>query len=494
MKHLFWVHSHSLYLTARGVINKLQLPYKDVIFFLGGHYKPYDLPEEIAVYDYLSLHFDISKSVNTKRQVKELDELIEELVGEDFTLYIPHIVLPRFQAMATNKHCADVKFVQEGIIDRCAGNKSKIKILKTLISKTYLHNSGRVWNTDKYLDWDFCPPGVHVSETFAISDGLFSNMGCKHTIIRWPGIKLPLELEDGAVYFVFDSLVEDKDIERKIYMGAAERMIMKYGKAGACNYVKFHPRQKLDARLCIKYLFLKNGFNVKVLPDTMPFEAILASKEHMEVCGFTSSLIFFSALMPQHKAHICVSALYQSEKFVKDYWGIFESHLARCYGDRFKFEALDDDACAETEDAQIEFPHGVSYARVDIKNEGSSKNNIRLLEVSDPSAVIDEPKWMRKKGSGRMIKSDQGSLSVKFKCMRSGNIEIALRGADLRGKDGKRVPLWVNYTKFCVDGEPIFDAPTPIWHDKPYKLELKAKNGQCIEVYSEWERCTLSAQ
>lgn len=490
MKHVFWIHSHTLYMSARGVINKLQLPYKDVIFILEYNYKSYDMPDEIQTFNFFH-HPKSYWEENIREKIKILDNFIEEIIGEEFIFYVSHLCTMRFQVIVTNKRCVDIKFIQEGIIDFCRGyGKNKKKILKTLFSPKFILNAGRVWDYSLHLDWDYCPLGVpNVSETFAISDKLFSNVHCKHTIIQWPEFKLPIELEDNSVYFVFGAMVEDHFIERDLYMQATEKMIKKYAKADACNYVKFHPRQTDNNILYIIYLFFKNGFKVRVLPNDVPFEAILASKRHIEVCGFTSSLIFFADLMPQHEAHICASALYSSTQFVKGYWEDFMSHLTRCYGDKFKFEDLADVNLSRdsVDSAKVELPHGLSYARIDIKNEGSSGNDIDILEISDAAASVTTPKWMHKNGSGCVVKSENGALVLKFRCVGNGKVIITLRGADIRDENNRRIPFWVDYTKFNIDGRVMINNVTPIWHDKPLKHVENVKDNQIIDMYVEWK-------
>ena len=342
MKHVFWIHSHTTFLTARGVIDKLKLRNRDIVYILARNYKCYNIDENIPTYDMSEII--MSPRLETRRRILEeiriLDNLIDEKISEAFTFYTPHLSSYAFQVVSTNKLCVDIKFIQEGIIDFCTGGqvsqKNILFKMKQIYVNTMYRNLHRFW---KCADWDDYRHGIkHASESFAITESLFSKADCKHTIVEWPKMTLPIKLEDNGIYFVFESLVEQRNIERYIFMEAIEKLIKKF--AGEHNYVKFHPFQKDENKDYIKSLFPKNGFQVEQLPDNVPFEMILASQPHMKVCGFTTSLIFFAALMPQHEAHICVPALYKSKKFVKWYWKSFEANLKRCYGDRFKYEEL----------------------------------------------------------------------------------------------------------------------------------------------------------
>lgn len=340
MKHVFVIGSHTPYLTAIGVINKLGLKHEDVVFVLGRHYKCFDQPKDIKVCDMTPLYWITLRQTppwKCKGYVAKIDAFMEENIDEEYTVYMPHIMSYQFQAMASNKLCRDVKFIQEGIIDLCGGEKKRRKTFIGFITNTFYMNFGRTWRCN---DWDDVRCGVHhISETFAITPSLFNKLDCKHTLVEWPKMNIPLTLADDGIYFVFESLVEQRNIEKHIFMEAIEKMIRKY--AGKHNYVKYHPFQKQENKDYITSLFSKCGTTVKQLPDNVPFEMILATQPHMKVCGFTTSLIFFSALLPQHEAHICVPALYSSKKFVKEYWNNFQSHLDCYYGEgRFDFETL----------------------------------------------------------------------------------------------------------------------------------------------------------
>lgn len=65
-------------------------------------------------------------------------------------------------------------------------------------------------------------------------------------------------------------------------------------------------------------------------------------------------------------------------------------------------------------------------------------------------------------------------------------LNINLRGEDVRDADGKRIPVWIQYSKLAVDGKVMFDGLKPVWHDKPYKFEMDVADGQIVDVQAEW--------
>lgn len=133
-----------------------------------------------------------------------------------------------------------------------------------------------------------------------------------------------------------------------------------------------------------------------------------------------------------------------------------------------------------------EIPYTVSYARIDIKNEGSAENNIKIIMIHDDAIKIESPKWLQKNGNGVVLKSRKGSFSSKVKCIGNGKLHITLRGADIRDSRNKRIPIWLNYTKFIVNDKTIFDTVVPVWHDKPVKFIIDVKDEQILDIHVEW--------
>ena len=128
----------------------------------------------------------------------------------------------------------------------------------------------------------------------------------------------------------------------------------------------------------------------------------------------------------------------------------------------------------------------ISFARMDIKNQGADANDVDIVEISDPDAKITEPEWLCQNGHGHMVKSIKGSLDMKLKCTGHGNLMIFLRGMDVKKPNGERWPLWIDYTKFIVDDKVMFDGVKPICHDKPYRFTTEAEDGKVVTVHIEW--------
>ena len=75
-----------------------------------------------------------------------------------------------------------------------------------------------------------------------------------------------------------------------------------------------------------------------------------------------------------------------------------------------------------------------------------------------------------------------------FNVIEGGLILLNLRGLDFRAANdkSKRIPYWIDYTKFAVNDDVIFEESTPIWHDSPYDYKFEAKAGEQVKISIEW--------
>jgi hypothetical protein len=129
-------------------------------------------------------------------------------------------------------------------------------------------------------------------------------------------------------------------------------------------------------------------------------------------------------------------------------------------------------------------------ARIDIKLM-TTTGDFQILSVSDDKATVWKPIWFNKGGIGYQIQSywNASELEIVAKSDVDGQINLELKGLDiLTPKDrSKRFPYWVDYTKFTVDGNLIFDTLTPAWHDKPYRYKFDVKANEEIKIQVEWQ-------
>ena len=127
-------------------------------------------------------------------------------------------------------------------------------------------------------------------------------------------------------------------------------------------------------------------------------------------------------------------------------------------------------------------------ARIELKDLGAASNRVDILDISDAAATEGEPNWLRdENGVGCIVESSAGRIELRLRCEGAGELQVALRGKNLRGAHGERVPRWVMYTSFEIDGERMFDGVVSVWHDRPYKTSRPVEDGQIVKISLSWQ-------
>lgn len=122
-------------------------------------------------------------------------------------------------------------------------------------------------------------------------------------------------------------------------------------------------------------------------------------------------------------------------------------------------------------------------ARVDLKLAGA---DVEILSVSDGRARVYTPSFMLSNGTGWVVESQKGSMTVRFRCCAAGDLNIAIRGRAASDREGNRIPYWVDYTRICLDGGERIRGRRPICHDVPLKMDIAVTDGQELELTVEW--------
>lgn len=126
-------------------------------------------------------------------------------------------------------------------------------------------------------------------------------------------------------------------------------------------------------------------------------------------------------------------------------------------------------------------------ARIDIKNLQNKHNNVIIVENNDLNSKIMQPNWFTDSdGVGTIIESINGELNLKIKCVGDGDLNIWLRGPDIRDKNNKRFPIYIDYVKFLVNNKNVFNNNTLIWHDNPYKFVKEVHNSEILDIHIKW--------
>ena len=122
-------------------------------------------------------------------------------------------------------------------------------------------------------------------------------------------------------------------------------------------------------------------------------------------------------------------------------------------------------------------------ARVDMKLEAG---DVEILEVSDWNARVYTPDYMLRGGTGYVVESRLGQMKLRLRCLAGGKLHLILRGLVVRDRENQRIPYFVDYKSFKIDGRELLKGRRPVSHDVPFKQELEVQPGREIVLELTW--------
>lgn len=125
--------------------------------------------------------------------------------------------------------------------------------------------------------------------------------------------------------------------------------------------------------------------------------------------------------------------------------------------------------------------------RIDMKNMGLDTNDLEILEKSSKYSMDTTPEWFSKSGGiGHVIYTKQSSFNMKLKMINDGLFHIRLRGKDVKDKNGKKFPVYVDCKKLEINGENVLDENVLVCHEEPYSFKKEVSNGDILSIHIEW--------
>lgn len=325
MKHIFLIHSHTLFLTSIGVIEKENLAKEDVIFLYSRNYnnslpysfESYDLSKEIEdtyyiIFSWSRRNFWFNKK-HRDVSVQFFDSFLAEHAPGGFILYACHLQSFANQIIATNRLCKECFYIQEGGRVMTPDITTRVKWFCRLYNFIFLHGEKRIWKMTNWFPNENTPYRKPIT-AYAFDKAYFCDVPKETKMVSWPRIDVDIELKINWPMFLLEGAVELGQVDRKTYMEAVDRLVGMYAKKD--NYIKFHPKQSNKIKLEFKGMFEKRGLCVEELPMSIPFELIVANFKDLDLYGFGTSLLFygqaFGHRVTAHEEWLMGSARYRA--------------------------------------------------------------------------------------------------------------------------------------------------------------------------------------
>lgn len=301
MKYVFLIHSHTVFLTAMGVIDGLHLTADNIIFVYFRNYTNSIIPVGYTIVrldeEYSRMNkLSAIKFKENKLLIERIDRIIQERIGDNFIVYAPHAGSHFIQTFITNNDCVQFNYIQEGALafdTLCSYKKDLKSILYDLINLVVFPiNKRRIWCNYRWIIRKDIIESKSYPKCYAISKNIFKSLPFETVIVKWPDLNPNIDINSSFPIFIMEASIEHHMVEKENYFYCLEEMIKEYALQN--NYIKFHPSQTLEHRREIIVLFKKNNCYVEELQDSIPFELVLSSYKNLLILGFRSSLLVYA--------------------------------------------------------------------------------------------------------------------------------------------------------------------------------------------------------
>ena len=317
MKHVFVVHSHITYLAALGVAAQKGLASEDILF-VSQHYRR-EAPVPVV-----PIHL-FSCNVLRPREffdfARRTDRLIERFTGgEPFRAYVPALTKPA-KVVATHSLCAGFDFIEEGLGSYLRQYAPDVHTYEQRNTPMRASLSGRyikslIYTTANVLRGEtarFTALPVHYTSyandpkvgfygfhpaVFPLADTP-TLLDFRQTTERFDFSAEPT-LPDGAVVLIGEglfSLVSGYSVAQYVELLQGTVVPWLQRRDTRQIYLKHHYNESDESRRASRAVFQEAGIEVRAIDDSVVLEAVLLRSKDIALVGYSSSLLFYGALM-----------------------------------------------------------------------------------------------------------------------------------------------------------------------------------------------------
>jgi hypothetical protein len=324
MTHVFLIHSSTTLIVAKGVIEKENIDSKDVFFLLTRGFTTN------LNYRKISCNYFFQKLENLKYSnfykgwslINEIDDFVEDIISDIFTIYLPHIAHPFFQILSTNDKCLSVNILEEGVnclSKKLYDNKSSLKfqIINFIFNKSKLYGKGRYFRVRSNIDFPLFQK-IHLPIFYSITPNGFLHVKDYMKInVPYNFIDLKNEkdfIEENSLIFVFEAILEQGNLSSQTFFNSILQSIE--GINSDKIYVKFHPAQNKEniEKICD---ILSTKFEIICLNRSVILEFEFLRCKKLIVLGFTTSLLHYAKLFG-HQI-ISYSSLWEKDELFSNF-------------------------------------------------------------------------------------------------------------------------------------------------------------------------------
>jgi hypothetical protein len=302
-KHIFLIHSNITAVMAFSIINYLKINYEDVVF-LYKRIKGFEVDIKSYNIDELIKIKAEHNKIERYRKINQIDKLITDLIGpcSRFNLYLPNYHEVFTHILASNKRCKTVNFMEEGAV-----TLQEPSIRYALhVKLSFLQRLGWFLRVEKGISYF---PKDKEADYYALSQDAFTDVESRFIIpVYKPNFINTMSIEAGSVFFLPDSILENKAVSIDYFVTRIEKFIFWLNNNSLKKvYLKFHPVQAQYVKDLIVNKLNENNIDVVLVKEDQILEYVFANTKQLKIVGFISSLLVYG-VMNNHDVYTLTKA------------------------------------------------------------------------------------------------------------------------------------------------------------------------------------------
>ena len=326
MKHVFYIHSQTCYITALKVI-KFEEILKDQVILLISRNTP------LFKNDYQSFHvyplldnwpFYTQKQILSfkwfmnRKILNIFDHIINNMIKDNFVFYSQNSRHYKYNVFISSKNCIENHFIEDGLDMYASQNEFNIKYPDPLKIRYKLVNSllSNIQNLKKRIfqnDNAFWSKN-NKSFFYALSNLSYQNLNIdKNKIINLQEVEINVKIPKINSNFpiILPSALEEQNITTNQNLANSYIHFLKKKSIDVIN-IKWHPAHTVNSKNIISKLISNEGISINYIDDSIPMELVFAnSNSKLTLISNGSSLLIYGVLLGQHKSHVIFPILHK---------------------------------------------------------------------------------------------------------------------------------------------------------------------------------------
>jgi len=301
MKFLFYVHSNITYLASISLINEYKI--KDPIIVFGRNFNSKYINSNYKIV-YLSKKLELLNKIPTYGDfflIRHLLSLIEfyRLIREidsKYILFLPHSNNILMQMFINNRNCYKYNYIDEGLLSYSESERFHKKTNEYFIKNSF----------GKFMRYVYFFNHLNLSSYFKESkeyDFIYLFFNNNENILKGRLLNLNFvkdeynfDILNGKDVFILDDFENEIFLNVNQYLRSLELILKEV--IFKSLIIKFHP-STLNKQFIFELLDRYN-INYLILDDDFPIELYLIYGKNINIHGFYSSILFYSAIFKQN--------------------------------------------------------------------------------------------------------------------------------------------------------------------------------------------------